>query len=89
MPAERPGFSDDEDVPHGPRPSPVLSVGEITRVVGFGGTRTTRRLLTAGGVPVLRVGRKFVVERGALEECMPHFYEELQVRVRTRSKRDW
>lgn len=77
---------EDEDVPQGPR-RPVLSVGEITRAVGFGGTRTTRRLLTAGGVPVLRVGRKFVVERGALEECMPHFYEEL--RVRSRSKRDW
>jgi hypothetical protein len=82
-------LEDEDTLPSSLDLGPVLTVGQLTRLVGLGSTRTTRRLLEAGGVRVLKVGRRYTVERGALEEGMPHFYEAVVARARGRSKRDW
>ncbi len=66
----------------------VLTVGQIARVAGMKNNRTTLRLLRGGGVPILRAGRRHVVERLALRTAMPGFYEALVTKVAEQSA-DW
>jgi excisionase family DNA binding protein len=63
--------------------APTLTVGQITRIAGCSEPRTVRRLLEAGGIRVLKVGRRYTVERLALERQMPDFYQALLRRAVT------
>jgi hypothetical protein len=59
----------------------TLSVGQISRLAGISEHRTTLRRLRAGGVRILRIGTRFAVERLALREAMPGFYNALLERL--------
>jgi hypothetical protein len=61
--------------------SAILTVGQISRLAGITNNRTTIRLLTAGGVRVLRVGRRHVVERLAVRDALPAFYEAVVAKL--------
>jgi hypothetical protein len=64
----------------------TLTVGQLSRLAGIADNRTTLRLLRAGGVRVLRVGRRHVVERLALHAALPGFYEALLARLTGREE---
>jgi RHS repeat-associated protein len=52
----------------------AFTLGQLTKRARLGDPRTTRRLLEAGGVPLLRLGRRWAVEAGELEAHPPHFF---------------
>jgi hypothetical protein len=59
----------------------TLTVGQLARLAGIANNRTMVRLLRAGGIQVLRAGRRHVVERLALRAAMPSFYEALTTKL--------
>lgn len=59
----------------------TLTVGQLARLAGIANNRTMVRLLRAGGIQVLRAGRRHVVERLALRAAMPGFYEALTTKL--------
>jgi hypothetical protein len=67
--------------PHEFDVAPVLTVGQISRSAGIKDNRRTLRLLCGAGVKILKIGRWHVVERLALRDALPSFYEALASRV--------
>jgi len=61
--------------------SVLLTIGQIARITGIKDNRTATRILEAGGVRVLRSGTWHVVERLALRQVMPAFYEALVTKL--------
>jgi excisionase family DNA binding protein len=54
----------------------LLNIGEIARITGvYRGT--VLRAFESGGVKVLRSGRRYLVEKLAIQKCMPAFYEAM------------
>ena len=59
----------------------VLTVGQLSRLAGIADNRRTLRLLRGAGVKVFKIGRWHVVERLAVRNALPSFYEALASRV--------
>ncbi len=57
----------------------LLTLGDLTRRARLGDPRTCRHLLRAGGVPLVRVGRRWMVDAGELEAHMPCFARAVEV----------
>ena len=54
----------------------LLNIGQLQTLTGID-RRTLLRVFESGGIKVLRSGRRFLVEKLAIKQAMPAFFEAM------------